>query len=136
MENLIRELGLQRSVSLLGFLPRDEMEKRFRSAWVQAVPGTWEEPFGLVTAEAMMRGTPVIATARGGSTEMINHGVTGLLVPHADPVALAAALVIILLDRVLARALGCAARAFAMERLTESAMVERFLAIYKDLLSS
>jgi glycosyltransferase involved in cell wall biosynthesis len=135
IESLIRELGLQRSVSMLGFLPRDEMEKRFHSARVQAVPGTWEEPFGLVTAEAMMRGTPVIATARGAATEKINPGVTGLLVPAGDPEALTAALITSLLDADSARAMGRAAREFALERLTESAMVERFLTIYSDLLS-
>jgi glycosyltransferase involved in cell wall biosynthesis len=111
------------------------MEKRFHSAWVQAVPGTWEEPFGMVIAEGMMRGTPLIATAHGGATEMINPGVTGLLVPPGDPEAFAAALVTSLLDPDSARAMGRAAREFALERLTESAMVERFLTIYSDLLS-
>src|SRR5439155_14675360 len=43
--------------------------------------------------EAMAMGCPVIATAVGGSTELVRHGETGLLVPPADAMALAGALV-------------------------------------------
>jgi glycosyltransferase involved in cell wall biosynthesis len=42
-------------------------------------PISWEEPFGLVIAEAMAAGTPVLATPRGSLPELVAHGVTGFL---------------------------------------------------------
>jgi glycosyltransferase involved in cell wall biosynthesis len=42
-------------------------------------PISWEEPFGLVVAEAMAAGTPVVATPRGSLPELVAHGVTGFL---------------------------------------------------------
>jgi glycosyltransferase involved in cell wall biosynthesis len=55
-----------------------------------------EEPFGTVLAEAMNAGTPVVATRVGGLAEVVEDGVTGRLVPAADPAALAAAVLEVL----------------------------------------
>ncbi|HSG47807.1 MAG TPA: glycosyltransferase, partial [Longimicrobiales bacterium] len=56
LEALARTLGLGPSVSFTGHLERSRMEAEFEPAWVQAVPSVWEEPFGNVVTEAMMRG--------------------------------------------------------------------------------
>lgn len=64
---------------------------------VLAVPSR-AEPFGLVTLEALARGVPVVATGSGGSREIVRDGEDGLLVPPADPAALAAALHRLLAD--------------------------------------
>jgi glycosyltransferase involved in cell wall biosynthesis len=58
-------LGLDAHVERLGHLPRAELDSRLGGAWVQAVPSLWEEPFGLVAAEAMMRGVAVVERRRG-----------------------------------------------------------------------
>ena len=60
------------------------MEARFESAWVQIVPSIWEEPFGLAAAEAMMRGTAVIASRTGGLAEIVQDDLCGFLVPPGD----------------------------------------------------
>lgn len=52
----------------------------------------WEEPFGMVAAEAQAAGTPVVASQRGGLPEVVREGVTGYLVPAGDVAAAAAAL--------------------------------------------
>lgn len=95
-------------VTWLGHLPPAELERRCDAAWVQAVPGRWDEPFGNVATEAMMRGTAVVASDLGGPAEVVREGVTGLLVPPGDAAALAGALVRLLTDRGLAERLGAA----------------------------
>ena len=66
--------------------------------------------------EAMAAGLPVVASNVGGIAELVEDGVTGLLVPPADPVRLAQALARVLDDRDLRQRLGTAGRARARER--------------------
>src|SRR5262249_30989743 len=54
-------------------------------------PARWEEPFGMVAAEAQATGTPVVAFRRGGLWEVIADGLTGFLVPPDDIAAAAQA---------------------------------------------
>ncbi len=75
------------------------------------------EPWGLVVAEAMSAGRPVIASDAGGPREMIAHGRTGILSPPGDPCALADALEQLLEDPALSHRLGTAARQHALASL-------------------
>lgn len=76
----------------IGVVPREELWRLMAGATAVLVPSRWEEPFNLVAAEAQAAGTPVIAYARGGLTEVIADGETGALVPPCDIDAAAAAL--------------------------------------------
>ena len=69
-----------------------QIEEQLREAWASIVPSLWAEPLGLVAAEAIVRGVPVIASASGGLAEIVEHGVSGLLFPNNDEAALADAL--------------------------------------------
>jgi len=129
----VDRLGLAASVTMLGHLSREELERRFAYAWVQAVPSRWEEPFGLVAAEALMRGTAVIASNTGGLAEFVRPRETGLLVPPRDSRALAEALLLLVENRRLAESLGESGRAFALRYLTEDAFVDRFVGFYEML---
>ena len=60
-------------------LPNDQVLALLSRARAFLFPISWEEPFGLVVAEAMAAGTPVIATPRGSLPELVEHGVTGFL---------------------------------------------------------
>lgn len=134
LERLIEELNLRGSVSMLGFLSRDKIERTFGEAWVQIVPGRWEEPFGMVIAEAMMRGSAVVASALGGALDLVEDNVTGRLVLPGDVAALADALRAVLSDPDAALRLGQAGRARAMRDLTEDKVVDQFVALYENLL--
>ncbi|MCS6927746.1 MAG: glycosyltransferase, partial [Candidatus Binatia bacterium] len=133
LEKLITTLGLSSRVALLGYMPRDEAERVCATAWVQAVPSRWAEPFGLVAAEALMRGTTVVASNIGGLAEVVQDGQTGLLVPPGDVDALAEALLRLLRDRELAEQLGRAGRRRALAHFNEDTSIERFIEVYHGL---
>lgn len=133
LDKLIADLNLSSSVSMLGHLPRPEIERRFAAAWVQAVPSCWEEPFANVALEAMMRGTAVVASDAGGLTEIVHHGRTGFLVPPGDADALAEALLHLLQDVRLAERMGRCGREIALTHFSQETCMDRFLHWYQVL---
>jgi glycosyltransferase involved in cell wall biosynthesis len=69
-------------------LPRDRVWALMARASVTLMPVEWDEPFGLVAAEAQVAGCPVVAYARGALPEVIPHGSGGMLVAPGDEDAL------------------------------------------------
>lgn len=84
----------------------DDAREVMQRSWVVLVPSRRPEPFGNVVIEGMAEGRAVIGTRAGGITETVIEGETGLLVPPADPAALAAAMVRLLGDRGSAERMG------------------------------
>lgn len=82
--------------------------------------------------EAMATGLPVIATAVGGNSELVQHGSTGEIVPSNDVEALAASLQRLAGEPLHARELGKAGRALAERRFSMQAMVESYTALYEQ----
>ena len=134
LEALSRTLGLQQAVRFHGMQSRAEAEAIASAAWVQAVPSRWAEPFGLVAAEAMMRGTAVVAAASGGLTDVVRRDVTGLLVPPDDVQALEHALHRVLSDRSLAMQWGQAGYDVAQAEYGLDLFVDRVLAVYAQVI--
>jgi glycosyltransferase involved in cell wall biosynthesis len=134
LEDQARRLGLADRVEFLGHLPREEIERRFASISIQVVPSVWAEPYGLVTAEAMARGTPVMATAVGATPELIDDGRTGYLVPPGDAVALGRRLAGVLGDPAGMDLVATAARA-AVADSSLGLMTDRLVALYRGMLN-
>jgi type III pantothenate kinase len=88
------------------------------------------EPFGLINLEAMACEAPVVASGVGGMLEVVEDGVTGILVPPAEPATLAAALTRVLADRSLAQAMGRAGRRRVEERFAWASVAERTEQLY------
>jgi glycosyltransferase involved in cell wall biosynthesis len=107
-------------------LPNDEVLTLLSRARAFLFPISWEEPFGLVVAEAMAAGTPVIATARGSLPELVEHGVTGFLGETDDELAGFFARVSEI-DR-------AACRRRAEERYGSERMVSDYEAFYRKIL--
>lgn len=119
--------------SFLGHLSGADLERELAGAWVQVVPSRWEEPFGLVASEAMMRGTALIATGSGGLAEIVRHGESGTLVPPGDVAALADALLDILADRERAKRMGARGRELALAGLSDERDLGQFVSLYHRL---
>jgi glycosyltransferase involved in cell wall biosynthesis len=78
-------------VQWLGQLPLTEVMELMGRASFLVFPSRWYETFGRVGAEAMARGTPVIASRLGAMEDLVDHGRTGLLIRPGNPGDLAAA---------------------------------------------
>lgn len=92
------------------------------------MPILWDEPFGIVMAEAMACGTPVLGLARGAVPEVIEHGVTGFVSEDVDGLVGAVAQ----LDEI-----DRAACRVRVERLfSDAAVTEAYLAVYRDMLAA
>lgn len=96
LHELVNELGVQDNVVFTGEV-RDA-RPAYAAMDLVALTSAQPEPFGGVVMEAMAMGLPVVATNIGGSLDQVVDGVTGLLVPPADPAALADAIEKLLLD--------------------------------------
>lgn len=92
------------------------------------------EPFGLVTVEAMASGTPVVATNTGGTVEIITDGETGLLFPPDDPKKLAQSVIKVLTDDKLAGRLKQGGLS-AAKRYNIRNMITSTCSIYHELLN-
>lgn len=94
------------------------------------------EPFGRNVLEAQASGLPVIACASGGIPEFVEDGVTGLLVPPADPAALAAALDRLFADEVLAARLAAEGRRQAEARFGLESRWDEVVQVYRRVIGS
>ncbi|TWH45300.1 glycosyltransferase family 4 protein [Sporomusa sp. KB1] len=99
------------------------------------VLASWNEPFGLVTVEAMAAGTPVVATNTGGTAEIIIDGESGILIPPKDPAKLAQAIIRVLTDSELAGKLKTSGMNRA-KKFTMRDMAINTRKVYYDTLNS
>ena len=123
----------ERVPGALGFVTHDELLRLYQRASVIVCPSR-REGFGVVCAEAMAHGRPVVATSVGGLRDLVVDGETGLLVPPGDVPALRAALERVLGDRELRRRLGRAGRARARKAFSWDDAVRLTVQAYEDAL--
>ncbi len=128
----IRTLGLERRFLLLG--ERADARTILSRLDVFVLPSLWEGlPLVLIEAAALSK--PIVATSVDGSREIITDGETGLLVPPADPAALAVAVNRLLDDPALAARLGARARDTIPPRFTLAKMIAGYEDLYAALTS-
>jgi glycosyltransferase involved in cell wall biosynthesis len=110
---------------------RDDVAALTAELSVAALPSL-REAQGISVLEAMARRVPVVASAVGGIPEVVDDGVSGLLVPPADPSALADALVRLARSPSLRRRLGEAGYATVRDRFSIDAQVRRTQDLYDE----
>ena len=118
----------------LGFVAHDELLRLYERAAVVVCPSR-REGFGVVCAEAMAHGRPVVACAVGGLLDLVVDGETGLLVPALDPAALREALERLLGDAELRRRLGEAGRVRARAAFSWERFARLTVRAYEDVLA-
>jgi glycosyltransferase involved in cell wall biosynthesis len=115
-----------------GFVPHDELGPLYNRAAVVAVP-SHREGFGVVCAEAMAHGRPVVAGAVGGLLDLVVDEETGLLVPPHDVAALRAALQRLLGDAELRRRFGTNARERIREHFSWPRVTDLTITAYESI---
>ncbi len=130
---LVWKYGLQRAVRFTGRVSREELVRLYNSSTLFVSPSLYEG-FGLPAAEAMACGLPVVATTAGAYPEVIEDGVSGLLVRPGDAAALADAIKRVLSDGDLARRLGAAAEARIQRLFTWHRCAEQTVDLYEEVL--
>lgn len=131
---LVRRLGLWHCTEFLG--TQRDIPSVLSQLDLLVLSTTAHEAFGRVIIEAQACGVPVVATAVGGVVDIIEEGVNGLLVPPADPEALAGAVERILGDPDLAGAIVENARKKVLEKYTLERMVGATLDVYRETLEN
>ncbi|HEY3085999.1 MAG TPA: glycosyltransferase [Candidatus Dormibacteraeota bacterium] len=116
-----------RGVEVLGALERDELRRVMASSAVTVCAVRWEEPFGMVAAEAQLAGCPVAAYRRGALPEVVEEGVSGFLAEPDDIPGLGVAI-----ERCLHLDRG-AVRASGLRRLGLDVALDRYEAALKSV---
>ena len=130
---LAESLGIAGDVTFLGWVPNSELPPYYRAAAVSVIPSL-EEGFGIPAAEAMGCQTPVVASDAGGLPEVVEDGVTGLIVPRGDSTALANAIGALLADPARRVRMGRAGRERALRLFDWDRTAEQLERIYADVL--
>jgi starch synthase len=143
-----QELGLEVSSLVAGLrslrsgviwipemLPKKEIIQLLTHALAFVCPSVYE-PLGIVNLEAMACATAVVASRVGGIPEVVDGGVTGLLVPPDDPASLADALNVLLRDPGRAAVMGLAGRKRAVTEFSWDTVAAQTAALYAELAAS
>jgi phosphatidylinositol alpha-1,6-mannosyltransferase len=127
----VEALGLQDRVRFLGYVPREEIARYYAIAHVFVLP-SYNEGMSVALLEAMAAGLPVVVTRTGGTEELVDPGVNGLIFNWADSDTLAHQLRRLATNRDLARKMGIASRIIAA-RFSWGTAAARYIEIFWKL---
>jgi phosphatidylinositol alpha-mannosyltransferase len=128
LQQFVRDSKLETQVRFAGYLEGEQLEASLARAFALVVPSLGGEVFGLVLAENMARGLPIVASDLGAFTEVL--GDAGLTFRTGDAMDLATALARLLDDPSLAAALGHRAPHRALDFCSKSRMIEAHTSTY------
>jgi glycosyltransferase involved in cell wall biosynthesis len=132
LQTLVRDLNLSDHFHFVGGITN--LREHLSVADIFVLPSR-SEGFSNAIVEAMAAALPIVATNVGGNAEAVKDGVSGFVVPSDDPAALSAAIIRLLSDPSLAKAMGEAGKDLVAENFTAEAMMNRITATYRNLLA-
>ena len=122
------------NIRWVGFLKdQKQISEFYGQSDVTVMPTRWDEAFSLVPLESLACGTPMIATAKGGTPEIIRNGETGYLLSDCDVHELTNLLLSLDIEKL--RSMREACRALVLERHTIEMMGKNHIALYTELLA-
>lgn len=133
IEVKIKELDLSDNVIMIGC--RSDVPEILACLDILLHASIWEGT-PILIIEAMLMGKAIIATKVGGVPELIEDGVTGILVPPYDKEALVRAITTLINDKALAKKIGEAARRHAKEKLNFELMIKNITNLYNSFIES
>jgi rhamnosyl/mannosyltransferase len=136
-EDLAQDLDMAERVHFLGRVPDADLPPLYHQAQLFVLPANARsEAFGMVLLEAMASGLPCVTTElETGTSWVVQHGETGLVVPPQRPPALRQAIDRLLADDELRRRMGRAGRARVETEFTQQLMIERVDQVYRETLA-
>lgn len=134
LRSLANSLDLEEVILFTGF--RSDVPRLMAAMDVVVLSSSTPEPFGRVVIEGMAAGKPVVATAAGGVLDIIEDGVSGLLVPPQDSHAMATAIIGLLSNSEEARRIGLAARRRVEEKFTLEHHVRVMRGVFDSVLAA
>jgi glycosyltransferase involved in cell wall biosynthesis len=126
------DLGISDHVTWTGLVQDPFFEGVYDAAAIGCQPSRWEEAFGQVIAEAMAYGKPVIGTAVGGISEVIESDVSGFLIPKRDVDALAEKLLCLLSNPELRESMGAASKLVSQTKFDLKNTVAQLVRLYVE----
>lgn len=126
----VEKMDMPSNVTRIGWLTPGQLETVFKGAHVLLVPSRWEG-FGLIAAEAMRAGLPVIATNVGGLPEVVDHEVSGIIVPPESASALVESIRSLSVDKL--QKMGEAGQRRVAVHFSMSRLHNELIAIYKAI---
>ncbi len=132
-----RDAGVGEAVTLTGFLPREELSRRYARCDIFVLPAVVDrkgdtEGLGVVLLEALRRDRPVVASDVGGIPDIVRDGRTGWLVPPGDEEALADRILALARDPERAREVARRGHAHAEERFGWDRILDDLEAAYEE----
>jgi len=131
---LIKSLNLEGNVTMLGFIPDENLPELYASSSLFVMPSLYCESFGVTLLEAMASGRPIIASNVGGIPEIVKDGVTGLLFKRGDAEDLADKIITVLSDCNLAQSLASNAKELVKERYSWPVITDKMEDLYEKTL--
>jgi glycosyltransferase involved in cell wall biosynthesis len=120
------------NVEFVGKLNFEPLLAFYRRARILAVPSVWFEPFGMVAADAMALGVPVVASRIGGLPYVVDDGVTGILVTPGDPGDLVRGLRQLWNDEASCTVMGNAGRIKALRQFSQETFYRNLMTAYES----
>lgn len=131
LKNLIRDLDLVKNVEFIGHLSHEKVMEYMSICEIFSMP-SWQETFGLVYAEAMAHGKPIVGCEGQGIDGIVKNGETGILAKPKDVDSLVEALNYLLSNPNKAKSMGERARKLVLENYTWEKNAEKTINIYKE----
>jgi len=137
LERLTEDLCLEERVTFTGRISDGALFRHYERCSFLVLPAVYDrkgdiEGLGVVLIEAMSYNKPVIASNAGGITDVVENGVTGLLVPPGDSAALAHAIKTLATDDALRKKLGAKAKVVIDEKFNWDKIVSGLITLYQN----